>query len=267
VSDNTTGDSFLTLREAVLLVNAGGNASSALGRPLLLAEANQIIGSFGINDTIVPEFSLGDASITLSMKGDGTVGPSALPVTTAMLIEPALGNFMTIRGGGPGSNLRLFYVSPTGNLTLHNVGLRDARAPGGNGADGNNGGGGGGGGAGLGGAIFNRGTLTIQLCNLSGNMAVGGNGGNGGTGADRNADSPGGGGGGLGSNANGQSGGSPGRSARRSYRLRCKVWWLRRGRRWGLHSPLSKWRRLRPPWRIWRLRWGRRRRWRVPQRG
>jgi hypothetical protein len=50
--DNTTADNYLTLREAILLVNNGGNANAALGRSLTTGEANQIVGSFGTNDTI-----------------------------------------------------------------------------------------------------------------------------------------------------------------------------------------------------------------------
>ena len=53
VPDNTTADSSLTLREAVLLVDAGGNATAALGRALTAGEAGQITGTFGSNDTIV----------------------------------------------------------------------------------------------------------------------------------------------------------------------------------------------------------------------
>src|SRR5947209_4660941 len=51
-SDNTTSDNFLTLREAVLLVNNAGNASNALGRGLSAAEASRITGTFGNFDTI-----------------------------------------------------------------------------------------------------------------------------------------------------------------------------------------------------------------------
>src|SRR5260221_2992322 len=59
--DNTTSDNVLTLREATLLVNEGGNASSALGRSLTAGEQAQITGNFGDNDTIQfsPNFNNG----------------------------------------------------------------------------------------------------------------------------------------------------------------------------------------------------------------
>jgi len=41
-ADNTTADNFLSLREAILLVNNGGNANTALGRSLTAAETNQV---------------------------------------------------------------------------------------------------------------------------------------------------------------------------------------------------------------------------------
>jgi hypothetical protein len=202
VADTTTADNSLTLREAVLLADAGGDATAALGRPLTAGEAAQITPTSGSNDTIVFDPGLAGQTITLSLMGDDTVGPSALPVTTALSIDgPSGGSGVTLSGGGAGSDLRLFYVSPSGNLTLQDLTLSNGRAPGGNGASQE---GAGGGGAGLGGAIFNRGTLTVQNSTLSGNMAVGGNAGNSGGGGI------GGGGGGLGANARGQSAGSPG---------------------------------------------------------
>src|SRR5262249_22165458 len=157
-------------REAVLLVDAGGKTTTALGRALLgLGESRQITGTFGSNDTILFDSSLAGQTITLSLDGDNTVGPSALPVTTALRIEgPSGSSGVALSGGGAASNLRLFYVSAAGSLTLHNLTVSNARAAGGNGASQD---GGGGGGAGLGGAIFTRGTLVVQNSTLSGNTA------------------------------------------------------------------------------------------------
>jgi hypothetical protein len=65
----------------------------------------------------------GPASIDLSTIGDFTAGPSALAVTSTMLIVGPLGaNGITIDRSSP-SDFRLFYVSPTGNLTLQNLTL------------------------------------------------------------------------------------------------------------------------------------------------
>lgn len=52
-NDNTTDDAVLTLREAVLLVNAGGDAA-ALGRALSAGEIAQLntASPFGSNDAI-----------------------------------------------------------------------------------------------------------------------------------------------------------------------------------------------------------------------
>ena len=54
-------DSAITLREAVLLVNDGGDANAALGRSLSPGELAQIdtsMEAFGVNDTIVFDTSL-----------------------------------------------------------------------------------------------------------------------------------------------------------------------------------------------------------------
>src|SRR5262245_15872705 len=49
-ADTTTADDVLTLREAVLLANAAGDATAALGHALTAAEAAQVSGSFGPQD-------------------------------------------------------------------------------------------------------------------------------------------------------------------------------------------------------------------------
>src|SRR5262245_11770295 len=51
-ADNTFADALLSLREAIALVNAGGDASAGLGRNLTAAEAAQVSGAFGSGDTI-----------------------------------------------------------------------------------------------------------------------------------------------------------------------------------------------------------------------
>jgi len=52
--DNTTQDAVLTLREATLLVNSGGNPMAALGRGLTPGEQGRVnlTEAFGTNDTI-----------------------------------------------------------------------------------------------------------------------------------------------------------------------------------------------------------------------
>ena len=83
-ADNTTADNSLTLRESVLLVDAGGNATAALGRSLTAGEAGQIKGTFGSNDTIQFDPGLAGQTIALTTVGDGSAGPSALPACSAI---------------------------------------------------------------------------------------------------------------------------------------------------------------------------------------
>src|SRR5262249_1457381 len=103
VADNTTADAALTLREAVLLVDAGGAATTARGRALTAQEAGQLTGAFGSNDTVQFDPGLSGQTITLSLTGDNTVGPSALPVTTALSIIGPSGfgsSGVALSGGG-----------------------------------------------------------------------------------------------------------------------------------------------------------------------
>ncbi len=166
----------LSLREAVRLANLSSDPNSITFAPALVAA--------------------GDVSLTLSLIGDGTAGPSALAVTTPIVIEGPTGdNGVTLAGGGAASNLRAFYVGPTGDLTLRTLTVRDFRHKGGDSGVG-------GGAAGLGGAIFvDRGTLTADRVTFAGNTAQGGRGGGGG--GDGGGDLGGNGGAGLGGGPNG----------------------------------------------------------------
>jgi hypothetical protein len=78
--------------------------------------------------------------------------------------------------------MRLFYVAPTGRLTLRRLTVHGgvARGANGGGVFSSSFNAGGGGGAGLGGAIFNRGALSVGASTLTGNQAIGGDGGSGG---------------------------------------------------------------------------------------
>ena len=109
-------------------------------------------------------------------------GPVGLPPVDSDIT--IVGNGAIIeRAGDAAQSFRLFYVNEEGALTLERVHLRGGLAQGGNGSmsagdrEGVEGRGGrGGGGAGLGGAIFNRGQLTLVQSTLSDNRAIGGNG-------------------------------------------------------------------------------------------
>ena len=123
-------------------------------------------------------------------------GPTGLPAITSNLTID--GNGAVILRSAAAPAFRLFYVSPTGSLTLQNVTLSGGLAQGGDGGvGGGNIGAGGGGAAGMGGAVFNQGTLTVQNCTFNANVAQGGNGA-----ASGAPGIYGGGGGGIGGNGN-----------------------------------------------------------------
>ena len=137
----------------------------------------------------------------LTQADNAWYGPDGLPpVTSQVAIQ---GNGATIARSSTASTFRLFYVGGGGVLTLTDVTLTGGLAQGGAGGDGETAGGGGG--AGLGGAIFDQGSLTLNSVTIDQNQAIGGNGGNG-FGNSGTPDS-GGGGGGLG--GSGGSGGLP----------------------------------------------------------
>ncbi len=156
---------------------------------------------------------------TLTAPNNFWYGPNGLPpISSTILIQ---GNGSEILRDSTASVFRLFYVAngapnqpEAGTLILQDVTLSGGLAQGGNGSQL------GGGGAGLGGAIYNQGTLTLVDAALTNNVAQGGTGGggsylpggggglggNGGTGSNG-----GGGGGGFGGNGgNGSNGGGGG---------------------------------------------------------
>ncbi|MEY2407543.1 MAG: large repetitive protein [Verrucomicrobiota bacterium] len=147
--------------------------------------------------------ALSNATIFLSTTDDSSVGPSALSISKAIIIQ---GNGVTVSRDPAVAKLRLFWIGSSGNLTLRDLTLRGGVAQGGRGGgpDSNNSEGGGGGAAGFGGAIYNRGILSVERSTLVANTAQGGAGG-GGSGA---VSTRGGGGGGL--NGDGQEGASGG---------------------------------------------------------
>jgi len=108
-------------------------------------------------------------------------GPTALVIVVGDNLtiqgDPTLG--VTIMGPGAGFNLRDFAVAAGATLTLDDVTISGGNVQAGNGGSTVTGGAGGGA-AGLGGAIFNAGTLKLVDSLLTGNTAQGGNGGNGG---------------------------------------------------------------------------------------
>ncbi len=156
----STDDNSLdgTLRAAVLWANVSVN-------PLLnVATANVVLFD--------PDTFEGPATIGLSIVGDTTVGPSALPITGNVEIDgPVLPDGgVTISVDSQAPPMRLFYEAPGASLTLQDVTLSGGVALGFDGAPGS-------GGAGQGGAVYNDGTLTLLDTTLTANQAIGGNGG------------------------------------------------------------------------------------------
>jgi hypothetical protein len=135
---------------------------------------------------------------------NGWYGPNALPpIASDISIEGNGATLLIDTGSGPIS-LRFFYVSgglsparggstalPAGTLTLHNLTLKSGNAVGGSSHYG-------GGGAGMGGAIFNQGSVILSADTFVGNQAIGGST----MGASGQY-----GGGGMGADASGSSGG------------------------------------------------------------
>lgn len=173
--DHSGGDSVLTLREAIAVVNAQSTAG------LNAAELAQIDTgtALGTNDTIQFAAALtaaGDVTITLTNFDTGLdateFGPTAFIISRALTIQgPSGANGITIARDAAAANFRLFHVQAAGNLTLDRLTLSGGIARGGNGS------GGGGGAAGMGGAIFNQGSLTLSNSLLTNNQAIGGTGG------------------------------------------------------------------------------------------
>ncbi len=133
-----------------------------------LREAINYAEALGGNQTITFAPSLtqsGPATISLSTVGDNTAGPSDFGISTDITIDgPTGSNGITLDNSG---NQRLFYVSATVSLTLESLTLSGGLAQGGNSIFG-------GAAAGMGGAIFNQGSLTLIDSTLSGNTAQGG---------------------------------------------------------------------------------------------
>ncbi|BBO33798.1 choice-of-anchor Q domain-containing protein [Lacipirellula parvula] len=187
-ADDIVADSFLSLREAINLATGvtGYGALSAAEKALVTRTAGEV-------NTITFASSVDGQTIALSKfvndtaAGSTMAGPSAFFIyETSLVIDGQTGLSQGIAiardtnpasyVGGQVPSFRLFDVDAGSNLTLESLTLSSGRAQG---FAGGNGflGGGGGGSAGLGGAIFNRGSLKLQNSTLTGNVAQGGAGG------------------------------------------------------------------------------------------
>jgi hypothetical protein len=160
--DTTGGNGLVTLREAVAAANSDG--------------ATDLGDSGSGADTIEFDPSLAGGTIALATVASSTFGPSALLVTSDVTVDGGDAPMLTIVRSGAVTRLRLFRVTAAGSLTVRRITLASGVARGFDGGATHRGGTGGGG-AGLGGAIFNEGTLEIDRATLAGNQAIGGAGG------------------------------------------------------------------------------------------
>ncbi|MBA4106594.1 MAG: hypothetical protein C0485_12625 [Pirellula sp.] len=203
--DETNVAATLSLREAIELAN-GTRAYDSLSA----SEKAQVTLVGGLSNTITFANNLNGKTITLTTVGSGRVGPTALPVTSNIVVTGPAGN-SGVTLSAAGTTMRLFDVTSAGNLTLQNLTLTGGTARGFAGGD-FSWGGGGGGSAGLGGAVFNQGMLQILNSTLTANIAEGGAGGAYNDNLTGNGGSGGGGLNGKGANVannNGSAGGGP----------------------------------------------------------
>ena len=141
-----------------MVTNTSDSGAGSLRFEIALATAD------GNADIIGFDPSLAGATLALSTIGDETVGASAFAISTPITIE---GSGQTLTRSAAAPAMRLFMVTAAGNLTLESLWLRNGEAAGEAGIDGA-------GGPGMGGAIYNQGTLHINDSTLSGNQAQGG---------------------------------------------------------------------------------------------
>lgn len=159
-ADNMDVDGLVTLREAILASNTNTSVDGSVSGEVL--------------DTIVFDPSLAGSTISLTGIDDTTWLNSSFAISSNFLtIQGLASGGITIERNGGGSEMRLFYVASDGFLSLRDITLEGGVARGGNSPT-SGGGGRGGGGAGMGGLIFNEGSLTIERSTLTNAMAIGG---------------------------------------------------------------------------------------------
>ncbi len=105
-ADNTTADNFLSLREAILVVNNGGNANAALGRSLTSGEASQVSGTFGVNDTIEFSSVLSGDTITLSA-AQNAADAGSLELSKSVTITGLGASNLAVSGNNNGGGIFL----------------------------------------------------------------------------------------------------------------------------------------------------------------
>jgi hypothetical protein len=175
--DGPPSASTCTLAQAINAGNAAnGVSAAAIGSATPVGNCTGAAsGSNTISIHNVP-------TITLTAIDNYWYGPNALPPIASTIVISTQGLATTLVASHTGdpapataNAFRLFYVSgglpgelPAGSLTLAGLTLQGGYAKGGDSKYA-------GGGAGMGGAIFNQGTLMLSAVNLTDNYAIGGN--------------------------------------------------------------------------------------------
>lgn len=160
--DSLMSDGVCSLREAIKNANEMSETTKGDCNP------------GGYSTMIQFSSNLAGQSINLTQIGDESIGHSAFSISKDItIVGDAIKGIRIVRDVNA-SQMRLFVIQTTGQLTLENVTISDFIALGKNGSYG---GGGGGGAAGFGGAIYNKGQLTVKNSAFTNNKAQGGNGG------------------------------------------------------------------------------------------
>ncbi|MFO0938920.1 MAG: choice-of-anchor Q domain-containing protein [Gemmataceae bacterium] len=167
VVDANNRDGVLSLREAIAIINGTLNVSELTegeSRQVSLYSTEVQTSTITFSPTIV------GSTLTLSTVDSTRVGPSAFTILNKVVIEGPVGNSGITLAIDPNVAMRHFDVTADASLTLKNLTLRDGRAVGlpwdpitnFQPTDG------------LGGAIYNQGSVNIIASTLTGNEAIGG---------------------------------------------------------------------------------------------
>ncbi len=143
-SDNNTSDNFISLREAILLVNGGtgGNGTrTGLGRSLSANETNQIVGgtitSTGVAANIVFT-DLGGLSTIILSTGTLSANESLPPILTSGVVIDGLngaGGRIKIDGSGAPAGSDIFWLgwaitttgtNPVSDITIRSITISGA---------------------------------------------------------------------------------------------------------------------------------------------
>jgi hypothetical protein len=118
--DGNTDDNLMSLREAVELIDHGGDDAAALSRSLSAGESALVDATeaFGTNDKIVFDNTVAGGSVSLL---------SPLNVAGTMTIDGGADG-ITLEGGGGGSDYRAFDLQSTADLTLDGLTVTHFRA-------------------------------------------------------------------------------------------------------------------------------------------